>query len=129
MSRQNLSSGGQYEKIVGYSRAVKAGNMVFVSGTTGFLESGDLVSSDEYAQAKRAIQNIDITLRKAGSSLDEIVRTRVFVSPGADWHAIARAHSEFFGMILPASTMVVCSFLDPRIKVEIEADAMIDSNR
>ena len=102
--------------------------MIFVSGTTGFSENGEVTSdSDEYTQTKRAIQNIDNTLRRVGSSLDEIVRTRVFVGQGADWHAIARAHLEFFGVIMPASTMVVCNFLDPRVKVEIEADAVANS--
>jgi enamine deaminase RidA (YjgF/YER057c/UK114 family) len=113
MSRQNLSSGGPFEKIVGYSRAVRAGNLIFVSGTTGISEDDDHdLDSDPYTQAKNAIETIDRTLRRAGSSLDEIVRTRVFVGPGVDWHTVAKAHAEFFGQIMPASTMVVCKGRD-----------------
>jgi len=126
VSRQNISSGGKYEKVIGYSRAVKFGNMVFVSGTTGTDSTGSLVSEvDSYAQAKQAIQNIQIAVEKAGASLSDVVRTRVFVSARANWQDVGRAHLEFFGSIMPASSMLVCSFLDPRILVEIEADAAV----
>jgi len=124
-SRQNISSGGKFEKVVGYSRAVKFRNMIFVSGTTGTDSMGSLVSDDSYAQAKQAIQNIRTALEKAGASLNDVVRTRVFVSTTANWQDIAKAHLEFFGSIMPASSMLVCSFLDPKISVEIEADAAI----
>jgi len=124
-SRQNISSGGKFEKVVGYSRAVKFRNMIFVSGTTGTDSTGSLVSDDSYAQAKQAIQNIRTALEKAGASLNDVVRTRVFVSTTANWQDIAKAHLEFFGSIMPASSMLVCSFLDPKISVEIEADAAI----
>jgi len=126
VSRQNISSGGKYEKVIGYSRAVKFGNMVFVSGTTGTDSTGSLVSEvDSYAQAKQAIQNIQIAVEKAGASLSDVVRTRVFVSARANWQDVGRAHLEFFGSIMPASSMLVCSFLDSRILVEIEADAAV----
>lgn len=125
-SRQNISSGGKYEKLVGYSRAVKVGNLVFVSGTTGFKEGGAL-DPDSYGQAVLAMKNIEAALQKAGCTLQNVVRTRVFLSSNADWKQVGRAHAEFFGKILPASSMLVCSFLDPAILVEIEADAVLDS--
>ncbi len=125
-SRQNISSGGKFEKVVGYSRAVKFGNMIFISGTTGTDSMGNLVSDDDsYVQAKQAVRNIQTALEKAGASLSDVVRTRVFVSAKADWQDIAKAHLEFFSSIAPASSMLVCSFLDPKILVEIEADAVV----
>jgi enamine deaminase RidA (YjgF/YER057c/UK114 family) len=127
ISRQNISSGGKFEKVVGYSRAVKFGSMIFVSGTTGTDSMGVLVSEvDSYAQARQAIQNIQIALEKANASLRDVVRTRVFVSANASWQDIAKAHLEFFGSIMPASSMLVCGFLDPKILVEIEADAAVN---
>src|SRR5579862_853091 len=103
-SRQNISSGGKFEKVVGYSRAVKFGNMIFVSGTTGTDSMGNLVSQDDsYAQARQAIDNIQTALAKAGASLKDVVRTRVFVSASANWQDIAKAHLEFFGSVMPAS--------------------------
>ena len=127
LNRQNISSSGRFEKIIGYSRVVKAGNLVFVSGTTGTDQSGRLVSNDSYAQAKQTIQNIESALEKTGAALTNVVRTRVFLSPNADWRSVARAHEEAFGSILPASSMLVCNFLDPGILVEIEADAVLDA--
>jgi len=125
VSRQNISSGGKYEKVIGYSRAVKIGNMIFVSGTTGTDAMGSLVSEvDSYAQTKQAILNIRAALEKVGASLSDVVRTRVFVSAKTSWQEIERAHLEFFESIMPASSMLVCSFLDPKILVEIEADAV-----
>jgi enamine deaminase RidA (YjgF/YER057c/UK114 family) len=125
-SRQNISSGGKFEKVVGYSRAVKFGNMIFVSGTTGTDSKGNLVSDvDSYAQTAQAIQNIKSALEMAGSSLSDVVRTRVFVTAGAKWQDVSKAHLEFFGSVMPASSMLVCSFLDPKILVEIEADAAL----
>ena len=108
---------------------MRAGNLIFVSGTTGFVEGGGLISdSDSYAQAKKAIENIDTTLREIGSSISDVVRTRVYVNRQAQWQLVAKAHEEAFGTIMPASSMIVCDFLDPKIQVEIEADAMIDSH-
>jgi enamine deaminase RidA (YjgF/YER057c/UK114 family) len=124
-TRKRISSNGKFENIVGYSRALKAGNLIFVSGTTGVDSNGELVSSDAHAQAKKAIENIETALRKGGSSLDDVVRTRVFVTQYTDWKEVARVHKEAFDKILPASSMLVCNFLDPRILVELEADAIV----
>jgi enamine deaminase RidA (YjgF/YER057c/UK114 family) len=123
--RQKVSSGVKFEGIVGYSRAVKIGKMVFVSGTTGvdYAASSDS-DADAYSQTKRAIENIKSALARVGSSLSDVVRTRVFIRSDVDWQDVARAHREAFGSVLPASTMVSVGFLDPRILVEIEADAV-----
>jgi enamine deaminase RidA (YjgF/YER057c/UK114 family) len=123
--RKNLSSGVKFEGIVGYSRAVKFGNQIFVSGTTGVdYETGPDSGSDAYSQTKKAIQNVSLALSKLGASLSDVVRTRVFIRADVDWHDVAKAHQEAFGSVLPASTMVNAGFLDPRILVEIEADAL-----
>lgn len=98
------------------------GDFIFVSGTTGIDDPSS--ESDSYAQTKRAISKISSVLAEAGSSLDEVVRTRIFVHPVADWKLVAKAHSESFGKILPANTMLVSNFFDPKILVEIEADAI-----
>jgi len=125
--RQNIPSGGKYEKIVGYSRGVRIDNLVFVSGTTGTDDTGKLVSeSDSYAQARQAILNIEKALKTAGCSLKDVVRTRVFVRPNADWEGIAKAHLEYFGSVMPASSMLICNFLNPNIIAEIEAEAVTD---
>ena len=128
VNRERVSSGVKFEKIVGYSRAVRVGNQIFISGTTGADLTGNQGSkpTDAYSQTKKAIANIDLTLQKLGSSLQDVVRTRVFVRADADWMQIAKAHEESFGSILPASTMLVGLFLDPRILVEIEADAIAE---
>lgn len=125
MIKQKVSTNGKFERIVGYSRAFRAGNMIFVSGTSGYSADGSY-DEDSYVQAKNAISNIGSVLLKTGSSIEDIVRTRVFVSQDADWRGVAKAHEEAFGSVMPASTMLVCNFLDKRIKVEIEADAIID---
>src|SRR5271169_1093361 len=127
VSRQNISSGGKYEKVIGYSRAVKFGNMIFVSGTTGTDSTDSLIHDyDSYAQARQAIQNIQAALQKAGATLNDVVRTRVFLSASANWQDVGKAHLEFFGSTMPASSMLICSFLDPKILVEIEVDAAIE---
>lgn len=124
MERQNLTSGVKFEKIVGYSRAVKVGNQIFVSGTTGVDYSADSTAPSAYLQAKKAIENIDSALQRLEGSLADVVRTRVFIRSDVDWQDVARAHEEAFSSVLPASTMVSTGFLDPRILVEIEADAV-----
>ncbi len=124
--RQNLSSGVKFESIVGYSRAVRVGNQIFVSGTTGvdYATGSDTAAPNAYLQTKRAIENISSALAKLGSSPSDVVRTRVFIRSDVDWHDVAKAHLEAFSSVFPASTMITTGFLDPRILVEIEADAV-----
>jgi enamine deaminase RidA (YjgF/YER057c/UK114 family) len=129
MNRQTISSGTDWEAAVGYSRAVRVGSQVHVAGTTATDASGAVVGTgDPYRQTKQALANVEAVLREAGAALDDVVRTRLFVTDIDHWEAVGRAHGEVFGDIRPAATMVeVNRLIEPELLVEIEATAVLEA--
>ena len=126
MNRQRISSGSPFEEPIGFSRAIRVGNLVAVSGTSPVWPDGSC-DPDPYVQTRRCLEIIAGALAEAGASVDQVVRTRMFLTDGADQEAVGRAHGEAFGAIRPAATMIIVKgLLDPRWKIEIEADAWVD---
>ncbi|HWQ01832.1 MAG TPA: RidA family protein [Gaiellaceae bacterium] len=125
MERRLIASGSPYEPIIGFSRAVRVGQHVFVAGTAPVMPEGVELPPDAYGQAKRCLEIIVAALHEADAGPEHVVRTRIFATSAADFEEIGRAHGEVFGNIRPASTYVIAQLIDPRWRVEIEAEALV----
>ena len=126
MTRINIGTGGKWEPIIGYSRAVRVGPFVFVSGCTAMTAQGLVGKGDPYAQTIQVLKTIEAALEKAGAKLEHVVRTRMYLTKIDQWQEVGRAHGEVFGAILPATAMVeVSKLIDPEMLIEIEADAIV----
>ena len=125
--RQRVFGNSKYGRTMGFSKAVRVGDFIYVAGCNALNEKGEIIPSvDSYEQAKKSIQNVESALKELGGSLKDVVRTRVYVGPATDWRAVGKAHGEFFGETMPASTFLFTNFFsDPRLMVEVEADAIV----